>query len=168
VKVYVFDSGIQRTHSFFNFGQVRDFQKSGRTPYLEPSISHSAEDFLGHGTYVAGIIKMVAPAVKLVNVKIVNASSVVRWKMGVVNVLHDVITEHEHNVATRPEGFRGSVINMSVGAYLNPSLHAAILIALKAGIPVIAAAGNRMIHVHDDDTTYPCRIDEVICVGSVD
>ncbi|KNC97871.1 uncharacterized protein SPPG_06864 [Spizellomyces punctatus DAOM BR117] len=150
VDVYVLDSGINIAHQEFG-GRARfgvSFSGSGN------------EDGVGHGTHVAGTIggKTVGVArnVNLVSVKVIDndgsgsASSVI---MGLEWVTRQVTTSQTP-----------SIINMSIGGSRSTALDMAVLNAVKAGITVVAAAGNDN---HDACLDSPANLMPVITVGAL-
>lgn len=69
--------------------------------------------------------------------------------------INDVVREHVHNKDYPPQGWRGSVINMSIG-YRTTNYHGIadmLQIAKRYGIPVAAAAGNQQ----KDELEIPAR-----------
>ncbi|KAJ3184378.1 hypothetical protein HDU85_001683 [Gaertneriomyces sp. JEL0708] len=148
VDVYILDSGIRETHSEFG-GRAR----------LGAVFSAERADPIGHGTHVAGIVGGstvgVAPKANLIAVKVIDndgsgaASSVImglEWVTG------------EFRRTRRP-----SVINMSIGGGRSTALDMAVLRTVRAGITVVAAAGNA-----DQDACLesPANLINVITVGA--
>ncbi|KAI9001975.1 peptidase S8/S53 domain-containing protein [Gaertneriomyces semiglobifer] len=148
VDVYILDSGIRETHSEFG-GRAR----------LGAVFSAERADPIGHGTHVAGIVGGstvgVAPKANLIAVKVIDndgsgaASSVImglEWVTG------------EFRRTRRP-----SVINMSIGGGRSTALDMAVLRTVRAGITVVAAAGNA-----DQDACLesPANLISVITVGA--
>ncbi|KAG9228643.1 peptidase S8/S53 domain-containing protein [Amylocarpus encephaloides] len=67
VDVYILDTGINIHHEWF-MGRASNFRGQTRTSYI-PGGS-SIEDYQGHGSHVAGIIRYAAPFANYVNVKV--------------------------------------------------------------------------------------------------
>ena len=78
----------------------------------------------------------------------------------------EIVREHERNKAENEDDlFRGSVINLSLGVDERIiALVDAVANAHRAGIPVVAAAGNNEAEA---GSNILCTLREVICVGSV-
>jgi hypothetical protein len=59
--------------------------------------------------------------------------------------VNDVVAEHNANKAKPPAGWRGSVINMSIGwvGVETTDIQTALQKANAAGIPIAAAVGNK-------------------------
>ena len=165
---YIFDTGVQPNHDELK-GRVQQFGASyyDQSPYCDSPMY----DTNGHGTHVAGIVGStdhgVAPWVTLWNVKVLPvAGKAGGTDADLARAVNDVVTAHNAKKANSNGVWRGSVINMSLGAPgRGRLLPAAILKAYDAGIPVIAAAGNENRLATN---FWPCNAAEVICVGSVD
>ncbi|KAJ3162628.1 hypothetical protein HDU86_003601, partial [Geranomyces michiganensis] len=151
VDVYVLDTGLLLTHSEFAPNRARagaSFSGSG-----------SVEDAVGHGTHVAGTIAGatvgVAPAANVIGVKVIDndgsgaASNVI---MGLEWVINAVAKSN-----------RPSVINMSIGGSKSTALDMAVLAAIRAGITVVAAAGNDAV---DACGSSPANLAKVITVAA--
>ncbi|KAI5460669.1 peptidase S8/S53 domain-containing protein, partial [Mariannaea sp. PMI_226] len=66
-------------------------------------------------------------------------------------------------------GFRGSVINVSLGTQNTRTLEMAIESAYNYGIPMAAAAGNDNVDVKKSKYPAPCMYsDYLVCVGASD
>ncbi len=152
VKVAIVDTGIDLKHPdlLANLRTGVNIIKPTRTP----------DDDNGHGTHVAGIVAAannslgvvgVAPNVQLYPVKVLRSSG--------VGYLSDIIAGIDWSVANHMD-----VINLSLGASEDiPSLHDAVARADRAGIVVVAAAGNS-----GGPVMYPAAYPEVISVGMID
>lgn len=123
----------------------------------------SSDDDNGHGTHVAGIIAAAdnsvgvvgtAPKAWLYAVKVLD-----RQGSGFVS---DIIDGLQWSIANGMQ-----VVNMSFGTSTDvPSLHEAISAAYKAGLVLVAAAGNS--GPQDDTVLYPAKYEEVIAVSATD
>ncbi|KAL9108784.1 MAG: hypothetical protein Q9227_006441 [Pyrenula ochraceoflavens] len=145
VNVYVLDTGGRISHSLF-----RLYGGDAAVNFSHKYIDDSLDDANGHGTHVAGIIKQIAPGVRIVNVKITspesrlfppgsNANTYGRLVRAVV----DIVQEHLNNRANRPYPYwKGSVISYALAAPNSPIVENAFKVAYEAGIPIVAAAGN--------------------------
>ncbi|MEO7273399.1 MAG: S8 family peptidase [Vicinamibacterales bacterium] len=140
VGVATIDSGISAAHDTIAAGRVvhwMDFVSHLEVPY----------DDYGHGTHVAGIIaasdsggdrRGVAPGASLIVLKALDGTGSGR--------VSDVIAAVDYAIANR-DRFNIRVINLSVAASVYESYHTdplaqAALRAVRAGIVVVAAAGN--------------------------
>jgi hypothetical protein len=110
----------------------------------------------GHGLFVAGIIRRIAPSARLVFLKALNSDGV-GTEVGVARAIHWAVARDV------------DVINLSLGFYTlrdgTPAgVAAAVAAARKQGIAVVAAAGNDAV----DDRTYPAALPDVVGVGALD
>lgn len=127
VTAFVVDSGIRLTHNDFGGRAVSgfDFVNGG-----------AATDCEGHGTHVAGTIGGstygVAKQVKLVSVRVFDCNG--------DGYLSDFIDALDWVVAHKPSG--PSVVNFSGGGPADSTVDQAVAATIKAGIPVVVAAGN--------------------------
>lgn len=119
--------------------------------------SRDAHDRNGHGTHVAGIIKNIAPDVKLLPIKVLGD----RGGGGYAGIVSGVRYAIQQKV---------DVINMSLGGNMDyEPLHDAIKDAVNAGIPVVVASGNEGdARAFTDEICYPAFYPEVIEVGAID
>jgi subtilisin family serine protease len=110
----------------------------------------------GHGLFIGGLVRQIAPRAKLLFLKALNSDGM-GTELGVARAIGYAVS-------------RGAqVINLSLGFYTlkdtNPSgVAGAVKKAHDAGCAVVAAAGNDDI----DDPTYPAALPEVIGVGALD
>lgn len=150
VGVAVIDSGV--------YGQADDFSNSAglsRVVYSESFITGmDASDQYGHGTHVAGIIgadgkdsiglnffrtfKGVAPNVNLVNLRVLDANGAGQESNVIAAIQRAIQLKSAYNIR---------IINLSLGrpiyeSYTLDPLCQAVEAAWKAGIVVVAAAGN--------------------------
>lgn len=153
VKVAILDTGIDATHP-----DLRGAVKGG---YNAVGDSRSVRDRNGHGTHVAGIIaarrnrmgiRGIAPEVDLYAVKVLDDRG-----SGKVS---DLIEGIEWAVQNKMD-----IINMSVGTKENnQTLREAVQNAARAGVIMVAAAGNN--GPSPNTVLYPARYPEVIAVGA--
>lgn len=154
VKVAILDTGIDSTHP-----DLRGAVKGG---YNAVGNSRSVRDRNGHGTHVAGIIasrknrlgiRGIAPEVDLYAVKVLDDRG-----SGKVS---DLIEGIEWAVQNKMD-----IINMSVGTRENnQTLREAVENAARAGVIMVAAAGNN--GPSPNTVLYPAKYPEVISVGAV-
>ena len=154
VKVAVIDTGIDAAHPDLA-GQV-----AGGFNALSGAKPDAWKDDEGHGTHVAGTIAAkrdgtgvvgVAPKARLYAVKVLDKDGNGNYS--------DVIAGIEWAAA---QGIK--VANMSLGADEGSEpLHRAVQAALKAGLTIVAAAGNS-----GGKVGYPGAYAETIAVGASD
>jgi subtilisin family serine protease len=107
----------------------------------------------GHGTHVAGIVRLAAPSATLIAIKVLNDDGWGRaW--GIARGIKEAIEDKD-----------ADVINLSLGFGIeSPVVHDAIRDAASHNVVVVAAAGNHSSDVPE----YPAAWDEVISVTAVD
>jgi len=175
IGVAVIDSGVASWHDDLTAAgasgsqrvdQFVDFVNGSPTPY---------DDF-GHGTHVAGIIAGngfdssggragIAPAARLVGLKVLDASG--RGRISDVIAAFDYVINHK-------DLFNIRVINLSVGAGVYESYNSDFLTlaakrAVEQGIVVVAAAGNLGTGAQGTQyggTTAPGNAPWVLTVGA--
>jgi len=169
VSVAVIDSGIDTAHQAFG----------SRVLYSKDFTGHNdASDHYGHGTHVAAIIagegaadsgyRGIAPGASLLNLRVLGDDG--------SGDESDVIEAIDWTVEHRRE-FNVRVINLSLGApvlqpYRDDPLCEAVERAVRAGITVVAAAGNYG-RTADGKTifggiTSPANSPFAIAVGAID
>jgi subtilisin len=151
VKVAVIDTGISRKHTDLK-GQVK-----GRVVTVDGG---AGKRMGGHGTHVAGTIAAVAnrkgivgvaPEVQLYDVQAFGPDGTAT----VADVVEGINWAVEHKM---------NIINMSFGITEdNAALRQAIKRAARAGIIMVASAGN-----NGGALEYPAAYPEVVAVGAVD
>lgn len=151
VDIYIIDSGIYRDHNEFQGDRV----STGIT-FTEDG----SNDLNGHGSHVAGIAAGrwfgVAKKARLIPVKVLNASGRTTWS-SIISAIQWVVNEVKRTG-------RRSVINMSISGGRNQAVNDAIAMAIRAGIHVVVAAGNKNA---DSCSFSPSSAPGVISVGSV-
>ncbi len=151
IDVAVIDTGVDLDHPDLlpNIGSGINIVKPKRAP----------DDDNGHGTHVAGIIGAASNAVGVVGVApTVRIHPVKVLKSNGTGYLSDIIAGIDWAIANGMD-----VINLSLGAAQDiPSLHDAVQRADRAGIVVVAAAGNS-----GGPVMYPAAYPEVIAVGMI-
>ncbi|ORZ36013.1 alkaline serine protease [Catenaria anguillulae PL171] len=129
VTVYVIDSGIAANHPDFG-GRAAQVWKA------DPSWNNLDEN--GHGTHVAGTIAGrtfgVAKQSRVVGLKVFDASGS-GPSSGVLAALEWVVQQARANGGT-------TIVNMSLGGDRSESENRAIEAATRAGLLIVAAAGN--------------------------
>ncbi|ORX62828.1 subtilisin-like protein [Hesseltinella vesiculosa] len=155
VRVYVIDDGINKNHKDFN----------GRVIWGHSLIKDGDDNGGGHGTHVAGIIGGktygVAKNASLVSVRVLD-------KNGEGSV-SDVLSGLQWAVKDAKKYKGKALINLSLGIdAIAPQanvLDKAATAAVKAGIPIFAAAGNS---ASDACRVVPAGNPNVYTVGSID
>ncbi len=107
----------------------------------------------GHGTFVAGVVALVAPGAKILPQRVLDSDG--RGNVfTVAEAVYDSISDG------------ADVINMSFGTpdkMESKIVTEALKAASKAGVVVVAAAGND----GSEDKHYPAAVDKVISVGAL-
>ncbi len=167
--VAILDTGCQRDHP-----DLQDRIIGGRN--FTSDFNGDADNFddnNGHGTHVAGTVAAsfrtdkgiagVAPEAHLLILKVLTGEGSGEYQ-GIIDAIHFAIEWKG------PKEETVSVISMSLGGPEDvEELYAAIRRAVRAGIPVVCAAGNEGDDIHDtDEFAYPGAYGEVIQVGAVD
>jgi subtilisin family serine protease len=146
VKICLIDSGVTDHEAILTLGDDINLSKSD-----------DSRDRTGHSTIVSGIIAGnkpeqiigFAPNSLILNAKAVDDNCIVRFDAIVASILWGII--QDVNIIAIP-------ITTDIDA---PPCRAAIEKAIKAGITVIAAAGN------SGKVEYPAAYDGVISVGAL-
>ena len=148
VSVYVFDTGIRKTHV--------DFGGRASGAFSAIADTNGTNDCHGHGTHVSGTIggatSGVAKNVRLYAVRVLDCTGSGAYS-GIIAGLDWVVAN----------GVRPMVANMSIGGPLNSALTTAIQNAVKAGLTLAVAAGNSAT---DACTQSPANVPEAITVGA--
>ncbi|KRD17984.1 MULTISPECIES: S8 family serine peptidase [unclassified Streptomyces] len=151
VGVAVLDTGIDVNHP--------DLRVAGSVNF---SGAATADDFYGHGTHVAGIVQALnnsvgaegaAPGTRLWNVKVIKDDGSLLNSDLIAGLNWLVQNAKAHNIR---------VANLSLRTPDSLLLHQAIRLADRAGVTLVAAAGN-------DGTTapnYPAAYPEAISVAA--
>lgn len=152
VTIAVLDTGLFR-HPWLAPPQVSGIGDAADTWDLDHDGFGDAE--AGHGTFVSGLIRQVAPAAQLVDVKVLNSHG----------VGDDFIVAQA--MEQLPAGV--SIVNLSLGGYTDDdSAPLAVAGALKTlrsrGAAVVAAAGNSGLR----RPFWPAAFKQVVGVGTAD
>lgn len=131
--------------------------------------SNRPEDFVGHGTHLAGIIAAernndigisgISNKIKILPIKVLSNKSEDSQALGTSDRLSKAVLYAIQ--------MKADVINLSLGwplSFDKEHLKNAIAEAVKSGVTVVAAAGNN----DHSEPIMPCGYEGVICVGSSD
>lgn len=157
VTAYVIDTGIKVEHEEFE----------GRAQWGEVvPLPKLKIDGHGHGTHCAGIIGSktygIAKKVDLVAVGVMNLLGS-GTTSDIIKGLEFVVNDHKDNSKGKKKGFKGSVVNMSIGGGILEALDLAVNAGTKAGLHIAVAAGND----NQDACEYsPARATGPISVGA--
>jgi subtilisin family serine protease len=169
VNIYIVDSGVEIEHQSFG-GRARNFHKC----YVHVD-GECFKDLIGHGTAVAGsaagALYGTAQGANIINVKTFFAFGKQKPQTisnDLLSALEDILTEHLANVENPPPGFKGSIINMSLGKDSKGPMPIRRIIdrLYFAGVPVVTAAGNARDAGVSADKIWPCNMN-TICVGAI-
>ncbi|MEG0180897.1 MAG: S8 family peptidase [Peptostreptococcaceae bacterium] len=153
VTVAIIDTGCDVNHSALkdNIFHTRNFTKDNN------SNKDLVNDYVGHGTHVAGIVLSVAPSCNLMILKALDRNGEGEYKW-IINALNYAINQ------------KVDVVSMSLGGYLDDeNLHKSIRKAVNNNILVVCAAGNDGDNSGlTNEFSYPASYSEVISVGAVD
>lgn len=144
VKVAVLDTGVDYTHPDLSGKILPGYDAVGNLP--------DGMDVQGHGTFVAGVITQIAPAAKIIPVRVLDANG-----MGTVATITNGL-QFAINAGAK-------VVNLSLSStYDFKTLHQLIQQARSRGIVVISAAGNDS----SDKKYFPAAYSEGTGIGATD
>ncbi|KAM7203898.1 Peptidase S8/S53 domain containing protein, partial [Rhypophila sp. PSN 637] len=176
VDIYILDSGIRTSHVAFDDGdggsRASNFKLGPDTPYLDRLTTW--DDVQGHGTHVAGLAGGVRHGVaqwaNLINVKVTSCEIEYVCRsdgpQGIFSAIKDVTAQHIARQQNPPPGWKGSVINLSLGVPNSASVRRALEGAYNAGIPIAAAAENREVRSQAKADGMLCVSPYTMCVGA--
>jgi subtilisin family serine protease len=169
VIVAVIDTGVDYRHPELAAHMLRDsnnriagydFVQNDTDPMDSTNgIDDDNDGFMdegaGHGTHVAGIIRLIAPSAKIMPLRVLNSDGV-----GAADAVARAI---EYAIEYREDSKKPLIINLSLG-FPTPSfiVQDAIEEAAEEGVPVIASAGNDHGSAH-----YPAAHKNVISVTAI-
>lgn len=126
---------------------------------------------VGHGTFIAGLVRLLAPEVRVLSVPVMHGNGVVEEEhvLDALRWLRDRVTSAVDD--GRPELFV-DVVNLSFGRYelddRDPADTAQLREVLgelaRRGVRVVASAGNRPVATH----VFPAAFDGLVSVGALD
>lgn len=143
VTAYVIDTGINEKHV--------DFEKRAKKGPTFASVRPSDKDLVGHGTHVAGTVGSktygVSKNVSIVGIKVFFDPDPRDPSGGVGAYTTDIIRALEwvHRDVTCTNPPKKAVVNLSLGGGVSGALDAAVASLVRAGIIVVAAAGNEQV-----------------------
>ncbi len=161
ITVAIIDTGLDATHPF-----LQDAVRGDGVSFIPGDASTAdtgdgvdndgdgvADELVGHGTFVAGLVRLVAPEADLLPIRIVEsdgASNLFRLAQG---------------IAAAIDG-GADVINLSLGSNIDLGVvEDAVLDAVDLGIPVICSVGNDGLA---EPIRYPAGYTGMIAVAGTD
>ena len=163
VRVGIVDSGIFAAHE--EFQGVRVLAGANYCVKENDPARNDISDSYGHGTFVSGLIAAaengaglvgIAPAVELVPLKCFEGKS--GSVANIASAIYDAV-----------DTWHCQVLNLSLGLERDSSvLRSAVEYADRAGVVMVAAAGNTHSQSQGDALNYPAAYDGVIGVGATD
>ncbi len=152
VMVAVLDTGIVSTHVVLKGATLPGTNFVNLSLPPKDVADTATSQAIGHGTMVSGVITLMAPKVKILPVRVLNAD-------GKGSTL-DVIQGIQYAVAQGAQ-----VINMSFGSETaSEILNEVLEDAADKGVILIASAGNE----GRENLLYPASHKDVLSVGSID
>ena len=161
VTVAVLDTGVDAGHPALagrlraGYDYVDDDSDAGdRAAGVDTHRNGVIDEAFGHGTFVAGLVSLVAPDATILPGRVLDSDG-----SGTVFILAEAIVDAVDAGA--------GVINISLGTADKTSSHViddALRYASKAGVIVVAAAGN----AGNDQPQYPAQNRDVLSVTSLE
>ncbi|EPS37016.1 hypothetical protein H072_9396 [Dactylellina haptotyla CBS 200.50] len=134
VDMYILDTGLNPSNPDFH----------GRASMLYSAFDDNGTDEAGHGTHIAGTAASfpygVAKSATIHGVKVLKADGKGTAETFIKGINAAI---KNHNKRKSSPDFKGSVLNLSLGVFVNSDvLKSVVRTALDAGIHIAAAAGN--------------------------
>lgn len=159
VTVAVLDTGVDLNHPFLvnNLVQGYDFVDDDFYPYeerehIDTNGNGIIDEGWGHGTHVAGILRTVAPKVRIMPIRVADSDG-------------------QADLSAICEGIAFAILNGAWVINLSMSISEPsqllkdwITIANYFGVVIVTSAGN----TNDNELLYPAREPQVLTVTSVD
>lgn len=160
VLVAVLDTGVDFTHPALAAAQapggasfVAGAGLGDEGDGLDTDGDGTIDEMVGHGTFVAGCVLLVAPQAKIVSVTVLDSEGIGDTFSIAQGLCHAI----DRGV---------QVINCSFGStYKGAAVEDAVLEAVTKGIVVVGAAGNLD---QDDPKEFPALVEDVLGVGATD
>ncbi|RKP08111.1 peptidase S8/S53 domain-containing protein [Thamnocephalis sphaerospora] len=157
ITIYLLDTGVDVYHTDLH----------GRANWAFNAVNNADYDESGHGTAVAGLLVGerfgFAKGARIISAKVLDAhgTGTVEW------LLRGLEFVYKAHISS---GEKRAIINLSLGASENPLLNDAVTEVTKAGIVVVAAAGNGDQHGRGLDACgfSPANAPDAITVGATD
>ena len=150
VRIAVVDNGVDRSHPLFvdlPDSMSHDFVDKDSDPSEVEGVMY------GHGTFVAGLVRLAAPGSELLVIRAFDSTGTSNTFMAAQAI----------NWAINRDA---DVINLSFGTMSDsPILGQACQRAIDAGVALVAAAGNAGLI---DQPVYPAAYPGVIAVAAID
>jgi hypothetical protein len=115
-------------------------------PITEPLLGVLATHF-GHGTFIAGIIRQLAPAAQIRTARVMHSDGVA-YESDLLAALYELVEQVERSRAGDPDALAVDVLSLSLGYFhedgdtTNPELVQLLDTLTGLGVIVVAAAGN--------------------------
>lgn len=161
IRVAVLDNGLDIAHPLFagaiapgGFNFISNSTDITDAPAgLDSDADGLFDEMLGHGTFVAGLVRFVAPDARILPIKVLDSNG--------LTTTFTVARGIHHAIASGAQ-----VINLSLGSEGEGTVWAeALSWAELAGISVVAAAGN---DGNEQPGWYPARVASSIAVAATD
>jgi len=144
IKIALLDTGVSSIHPDLNSRLLPGYNTITKTS--------NVNDDSGHGTFVAGLLAQVAPAAKILPIKVLDSTG-----RGTVADAAEGLTY------AADQGVK--VANVSLGVYVDSkTLSDAVKYAQKKGVLVVASAGNDNL----SQVRYPAAYSEVLGIAATD
>ncbi len=146
IRVGIIDSGISSSASITHLAGYNYLSETKET-----------EDDIGHGTALAGIVAVIAPAAEIIPLKIIGQSALTTAKVTAAAIADAV------------DVYDCDILLMAFGQPDTIELRKAIEHAAAEGVIMISAVGNDgYLSYRRNRIYYPAGYDGVIAVGSTD
>lgn len=154
VRVAVLDSGLDKRHPDLP------------APFLYRTGGFTAQDRIGHGTHVAGVIAALAN--NNVGITGIADCQLAVWKIFPDDPNDEYVDPLVYYRALGEVADEGiDVVNLSIGGTAHYKYEADLFAsAIKSGVTFVAAMGNE--YEEGNPTSYPAAYDDVISVGALD
>jgi len=150
IVVGIIDNGLDSVHILFEDALIDsagyDYVDGDEFPWEEPG------ELLGHGTFVAGLVKLIAPECRIIPYRAFNQDGYGNC-FSITQAIYDAIDDSV------------DVLNMSFRMFgIDTMIQQAVAAACQAGIVMVASSGNDSLQ----QITYPAAFDGVMAVSGLD